>query len=115
MTLRLAMLPFRLPPCWRALALALGLLAVATPALASPELARSRNCIACHLAERRLVGPAYSAIAARYANQPEAVRILSERVIAGAEGVWGPLPMPPQPDVTPAEAEALVRWILSHR
>jgi cytochrome c len=93
----------------------LGALAVSSPALASPELARSKNCVACHHAERRMIGPAYNAIAQRYANDSAAVRTLSERIVAGGSGSWGPMPMPPQPTVSPEQAEALARWILSQQ
>jgi cytochrome c len=84
-------------------------------AYASVELNRSKNCVACHAVERRMIGPTYTAIAARYANDPAAIATLSQRVIAGGGGNWGPMAMPPQPQVTPAEAEALVTWILTHR
>ncbi len=90
-------------------------LVVSGEAFASAELARSRNCVACHSAERRGNGPAYTAIAAKYANDSAAVRTLSERVLAGTGGNWGPMPMPPQSTLSPDEAEALVRWILSHQ
>ena len=85
----------------------------ASGALASPELARSKNCLACHHVERKMNGPAYKAIAERYANDQGALKTLSEKIRKGGAGVWGPSPMPPQPQVTPEEAEALVKWILS--
>jgi len=87
----------------------------APDALASADLARSKNCVACHSAERRMIGPPYAAIAGRYADDGAAVRTLSERVVAGTSGNWGQMPMPPQAGLSPEEAEALVRWILSHR
>lgn len=93
----------------------LAALLVSPEAFANADLARSRNCVACHSSERRMIGPPYTAIAARYANDGSAIRILSERVLAGTNGNWGQMPMPPQPDLSPDEAEALVRWILSHR
>ncbi len=102
-------------PDLRHLAIALAVLVFAPDALASPELARSKNCVACHSAERRMIGPPYNAIAARYANDADAVRALSERVIAGGGGNWGQMPMPAQTNVSKEEAETLVRWILSHR
>lgn len=99
----------------RFLMILLAALLVPGEAVASAELARSRNCVACHAAERRGNGPAYTAIAARYANDSAAVRTLSEKVIAGTGGNWGPMPMPPQSTLSQDEAEALVRWILSHQ
>ncbi len=88
-------------------------LLVSSPALASPELAKSKNCVACHHVERKMIGPAYKAIAERYAKDESAIQTLSEKVIKGGAGSWGPTPMPPQASVSPADAEALVKWILS--
>lgn len=99
----------------RTLTLALVAASVSVPASASPELARSKNCVACHSVERRMVGPAYKAMAERYPADDDNVRTLSEKIRKGGGGVWGPMPMPPQANVSPEEAEALARWILSHR
>jgi len=88
---------------------------VASPTLASPELARSKNCVACHHLERKMIGPAYKAIAERYAKDESAVANLSDKVIKGGAGSWGQTPMPPQASVTPAEAETLTKWILSQQ
>lgn len=93
-------------------AIALALL-VSQTVLASPELARSKNCVACHHMERKMIGPSYKAIAERYASDEAAAKTLTEKVIKGGAGNWGPTPMPAQPTVTPAEAEALVKWILA--
>ena len=95
-------------------ATALALL-MSSSALASPELARSKNCIACHHVERKMIGPAYKAVAERYAKDEAAVPKLSEKVIKGGAGSWGQTPMPPHPSVSPADAEALVKWILSNQ
>ncbi len=99
----------------RRLLLVLGAVALSSPALASAELARSRNCTACHHAERRVIGPTYTAIAGRYADDAGAAERLAGRIIAGGGGNWGQTPMPAQPAVTREEAETLARWILSHR
>ncbi len=87
--------------------------AFATPALASQELAQKKNCMACHAVDKKLVGPAYKDVAAKYVGDKDAVKKLSEKVIKGGSGVWGPVPMPANPQVTPAEAETLVKWILT--
>lgn len=87
--------------------------AFATPALASQELAQKKNCMACHAVDKKLVGPAYKDVAAKYAGDKDAVKKLSEKIIKGGSGVWGPVPMPANPQVTPAEAETLVKWILT--
>ena len=60
-----------------------------------------------------MIGPAYKAIAERYAKDEAAFPKLSEKIIKGGAGSWGETPMPPQADVTPAEAETLMKWILS--
>jgi len=102
-------------PATRHLAILLAGLLLPGGAIASPELARSKNCVACHAVERRMIGPPFTAIAARYAGDSNAVRTLSERVLAGTSGAWGQMPMPPQSNLSQDEVEALVRWILSHQ
>jgi cytochrome c len=88
---------------------------VSLPAQASPELARSKNCVACHHAERRMIGPSWTAIAARYANDANAAQLLGTKVVAGGSGNWGQMPMPAQANLSPDEVDALVRYILSHK
>jgi cytochrome c len=97
------------------LVLVLAALVSASPAFASPELARSKNCVACHHAERRMIGPAYTLIAARYANDSAAAASLAGRIMSGGGGNWGPMAMPAQPNVSREDAEALATWILSLR
>lgn len=82
-------------------------------AFASTELARSKNCVACHHAERKMIGPAFKAVAERYGKDEAAIKTLSEKVVKGGGGIWGQTPMPPQPGVSPDEAETLVKWILA--
>jgi len=93
----------------------LALLLTSSVALASAELARSKNCVACHSVERKMIGPSYKAIAERYAKDESAIRLLSEKIVQGGGGNWGQLPMPPQPGVSPEEAESLAKWILSQQ
>ncbi|MFX1678050.1 c-type cytochrome [Mitsuaria sp. CC2] len=85
----------------------------ATSAFASPELAQKKNCMACHAVDKKLVGPAYKDVAAKYASDKDAVKKLAEKIIKGGSGVWGPVPMPANTQVSPAEAETLAKWILS--
>jgi cytochrome c len=87
--------------------------AAAVPALANPELAAKKNCLACHATDKKLVGPAYKDVAAKYAGQKDAVDKLAEKVVKGGSGVWGQVPMPANTQVTPAEAKQLVQWILT--
>jgi cytochrome c len=90
-------------------------LLTSSAAFASADLAKSRNCVACHSVERKMVGPSYKAVAERYGNEESAIKLLSEKIVKGGGGNWGQLPMPPQPSVSPDEAEALAKWILSHQ
>lgn len=82
------------------------------PALANLDLAQKKNCMACHAVDKKLVGPSYKEVAAKYASQKTAVDTLSEKVLKGGTGAWGPVPMPANPQVSPAEAKQLVQWIL---
>lgn len=85
----------------------------AAPAFANPELAQKKNCMACHAIDKKVVGPAYKDVAAKYAGQKDAVDKLSAKVIKGGAGVWGAVPMPANTQVSDAEAKQLVTWILS--
>ena len=87
-------------------------LAVAAPAFADQALATSKNCMACHSVDKKIVGPAYKDVAKKYAGQKDAEAKLAEKVIKGGKGAWGPVPMPPNA-VKPDEAAKLVKWILS--
>jgi cytochrome c len=89
--------------------------AAATPALADMQLATSKNCMACHAVANKLVGPSYKDIAAKYAGQEDAPEKLATKVIKGGGGVWGAVPMPANAQVTPAEAQKLVAWILTQK
>ena len=89
--------------------------AVTTPALADLQLATAKNCMACHAVDKKLVGPAYKDVAAKYAGQKDAVDKLSAKVMKGGSGVWGPVPMPANTQVTPDEAKKLVAWILTQK
>ncbi len=81
-------------------------------ALANPDLATKKNCMACHAVDKKLVGPAYKEVAAKYAGQKDAVDKLTQKVLKGGSGVWGPVPMPPNAQVSEAEAKQLVQWVL---
>ena len=88
-------------------------LAVAAPALADEALAKSKNCMACHAVDKKLVGPAYKDVAKKYAGQKDAEATLVTHVMKGSKGVWGPVPMPANAQVNEAEAKKLVGWVLS--
>lgn len=89
--------------------------AVATPAMADMQLATSKNCLACHAVASKLVGPSFKDVAAKYADQADAPEKLAAKVIKGGGGVWGAIPMPANPQVSPADAKKLVAWVLSQK
>ncbi|MDZ5455612.1 c-type cytochrome [Azohydromonas lata] len=86
---------------------------VSTPAFANLELAQKKNCLACHAVDKKLVGPAYQEVAKKYAGDKTAEAKLTEKVMKGGAGVWGPVPMPANPQVSADEAKTLVKWVLS--
>lgn len=87
--------------------------AATTPAFADQALATAKNCMACHAVDKKLVGPGYKDVAAKYAGDKGAVDKLAAKIIAGGSGVWGPVPMPANAQVNPAEAKKLAAWVLS--
>ena len=87
----------------------------AGPVLANAELAKKKNCMACHAMDKKLVGPSYKDVAAKYAGQKDAVAKLTQKVLKGGSGVWGPVPMPANPQVSEAEARTLIKWILAQK
>jgi len=77
------------------------------------DLAQANNCLSCHQVDRKVVGPGFSAIAERFAGNPDAVGYLAESIVMGSRARWGPVPMPRQPHVSQADARTLAKWILS--
>ena len=82
-------------------------------AMADMDLAKKKNCMSCHSVYIKLVGPAYKDVAKRYAGQKDAEDKLVKKVLNGGSGTWGAMAMPPNAQVTEAEAHTLVKWILS--
>lgn len=87
----------------------------AAPAFANQQLAQQKNCMACHATDKKLVGPAYKDVAAKYAGQKDAVEKLTQKVLKGGSGAWGAVPMPANPQVSEAEAKTLVQWVLTQK
>ncbi len=85
----------------------------ATPVMADLKLATDKNCMSCHSVEKKVVGPGYKDIAAKYANQKGAVDMLAGKILKGGAGVWGPIPMPANAQVNAAEAKTLATWVMS--
>ena len=88
---------------------------VSGPAFANADLAQKKNCLACHAVDAKRIGPSYKEVATKYADNKDAVAMLSTKVITGGGGVWGAIPMPANPQVTEAEAKQLVQWILTQK
>ena len=86
---------------------------VSGSALADQALATSKNCMACHAIDKKLVGPSYKEIAKKYAGQKDAVEQLATKITKGGSGVWGVIPMPANPQVKEADAKKLADWVLS--
>lgn len=98
-----------------ALATAAAATALSTPAMADLQLATAKNCMACHAVDKKLVGPSYKDVAAKYAGQKDALEKLSAKVMKGGSGVWGPVPMPANAQVNADESKKLVAWILEQK
>ena len=88
---------------------------LAGPALADQALATAKNCMACHAVDKKLVGPSYKDVAAKYAGQKDAVDKLAVKIIKGGAGVWGPVPMPANAQVNDADAKKLAAWVMAQQ
>jgi cytochrome c len=84
-------------------------------AQADEALAKKHNCMICHQVDKKLIGPGYKEVAAKYRGQADAAAKLAEKVKKGGQGVWGPVAMPPNPAVPDADIKTLVVWILSQK
>jgi cytochrome c len=82
------------------------------PAMANEALAKSKQCVACHAVDKKLVGPAYKDVAKKYAGQSDAAAKLAAKIMAGGSGTWGAVPMPANTQVSQAEALQLANWVL---
>jgi cytochrome c len=77
------------------------------------DLIAKSDCLTCHKIEDKLVGPAYTAIAAKYPQDQSSVNTLTEKIITGGKGVWGPVPMAPHPAITQVDANKMIKYILT--
>lgn len=82
-------------------------------AKAAEALAQKSGCIACHNVDKKVIGPAYKDVAAKYKSDKDADKNLAAKVKAGGSGVWGPVPMPPNAQVSDGDIKTMVAWILS--
>jgi cytochrome c len=104
----------------RTLATTALLLACTLPgAHAAPDIARATQlatqhaCLGCHAADKKLVGPSYQDVASKYKDDAGARAHLAQKIKAGGAGVWGPVPMPPNPGLSDADVQVLVDWVLA--
>jgi len=89
------------------------LLAMTGVASADQALAQKNACMSCHGIDKKIVGPAFKDVAKKYAGDPKAEDMLVGKVKTGGKGVWGPVPMPPNPQVKPEDAKKIIEWVLS--
>ena len=81
-------------------------------AQADEALAKAKNCMSCHAIDKKLVGPSYKDVAAKYKGDAKAPAMLAAKIKAGGKGTWGQIPMPPN-NVTEDEAKKLAAWVLA--
>ena len=102
-----------------AFALSLSLLAMGQAAHAAPDFAQvqdilSKNaCLACHAIDKKVVGPAYTDVAAKHKDQADAADILTNHIKNGSSGVYGPIPMPPNAGISDADIKTVVDWLVA--
>ncbi len=85
---------------------------LARPAFADLALATASKCMSCHTVEKKRVGPAFKDVAAKYRGDNAAADRLAAKIIHGGADAWGPVPMPANTQVSPADAKKLATWIL---
>ena len=86
--------------------------AASLPALASADLAKQHNCLSCHSVDKKVVGPSYKDIAAKYKGQSVEAALI-DKIKHGSKGVYGQIPMPANTNVPDADVKTLVKWILA--
>jgi len=99
----------------RAFLIMAALTSLAVPAMADEALAKSKNCMACHAVDKKLVGPSYKDVAKKYAGDAKAVDTLAAKIVKGGSGVWGAIPMPANTQVSEADAKKLAAWVMSQK
>lgn len=87
--------------------------ASAADAAKAEALAKQHNCLQCHTADKKILGPAYKEVAKKYKGNKDAAAMLVKNVKVGSKGTWGQIPMPPNGKLSDADATVLVEWILA--
>ena len=96
-----------------AIAVAASLSGAAALAADAQQLLKDKACLACHTVDKKLVGPSYKEVAAKYKSRKDAEAYLVKKIKAGSTGVWGPVPMPPNATVNDGDAKTLAKYILT--
>jgi len=94
-------------------ALAAGSAHAALDMAAAEAMMKKDGCAACHAVDKKVIGPSYQEVAAKYAGDKDAAAKLAKKVKEGGSGTWGQIPMPPNVTVSDADIKALVDWILT--
>ena len=94
-------------------AAAAALVVMSGAASADQALAQKNACMSCHGVDKKIVGPAFKEVAKKYAGDKTAHDKLAAKVKAGGKGVWGEVPMPPNPNLKPDDASKIIDWVLS--
>jgi cytochrome c len=94
-------------------AMAIGTAHAAMDNAAAEALMKKDGCAACHAIDKKIIGPSYIDVAAKYRGDKDAAAKLVKKVKDGGSGVWGPVPMPPNTTTSPADIKNLVDWILA--
>ncbi len=95
-------------------AVTLGLL-LGTPAQADEKLAQANGCMTCHQVDKKILGPSYKDVAAKYKGDKAAETTLAKKVKDGGKGVWGDMVMPPNAHVKDPDIAAIVKWIMAQK
>ncbi|MGM0946561.1 MAG: c-type cytochrome [Bacteroidota bacterium] len=76
------------------------------------EKIKASDCQSCHMVERKIVGPSYAEVAAKYETTDENIDMLAQKVINGGVGNWGEVPMPAHPGLSEEDAKDMVKYVL---
>ncbi len=98
---------------FKAIVASVVLLGALVPAYADLAMAQKNACMACHGVDKKVVGPAYNAVAAKYANEKDYAVKLAASIKAGGSGKYGAIPMPAQATLSDADALTLAKWVLA--
>jgi cytochrome c len=77
------------------------------------DILSKNGCLACHAVDKKVLGPAYNEIAAKHKSDPNAAALLTKHIREGSTGVWGPIPMPPHPNMSDEDIKTVVEWVLA--